>query len=383
MKKLVLCLMVIFPAILSAQEIKSVQIHSEILNQQREILVYLPWQYKTEPNRKFETIYVFDAQARQYFDFVHSSMNFINDQFPMIVVGVKSPQRGFDFLPKNNHQQTFENRRGMLGKADQFMYFIKDELIPHMNSNYRVLSERIAIGHSNGGTFISYCLMENPSMFNAYINVSPNFAYDKSQFVKRFKKFNLDILDSQKYYYLCKANESGAGWKSSNKKVKALFESKIYSKKFHFEFDDFSNTDDHSSVFTFGTLQGLKKYIDYQFLTSNKLIQYYDRLESNKELKLGSEEINSLAYALFRKEKANDAIQVIEWGIRKYPLSHNLYDSKGEFQEFMGYRGRAMASYQKAIDVLMEQKSTLPMAFYEQRLRLYRESINRISIEKK
>jgi len=382
MKKLVLCLLVIIPAILSAQEIKTVQIDSEILNQQREVLIYLPWQYKTEPNRIFETIYVFDSQARQYFDFVHSSINFLNTQLPMIVVGIKSPQRDFDFLPENNHEQTFVNRKGMLGKAKQFKDFIKDELIVHMNSNYRVLSERIAIGHSNGGTFISYCLIENPDMFNAYITISPNFAYDKLQFIKRFKNFNLDHIDSQKYFYLCKANESGAGWKSSNKKVKTLFESKSFSKKFHFEFDDFSKTDDHSSVFTFGTLQGLKKYIDYQFLTSNKLIQYYNRLESNKELRLGSEEINSLAYALFRKEKANEAIQVIEWGIGKYPLSHNLYDSKGEFQEYLGYRERAMASYQKAIDILKEQKSILPLAFYEQRLRMYQERMNRIGIEK-
>jgi hypothetical protein len=80
-----------------AQKIETVNIESKIYGGQ-EIMIYTPRLYEEYPHKKYEVVYVFDSQARQYFDYVHSSLTFLNSAVPMIVVGVISKERDDDFL---------------------------------------------------------------------------------------------------------------------------------------------------------------------------------------------------------------------------------------------------------------------------------------------
>src|SRR5687768_9827064 len=79
------------------QKTDTVVINSTEMNEPRKLVVYTPPEYSYFTTQKFEVIYLFDAQARQYLDMVSATMRFQDSRtFPMIIVGVISPNRNKD-----------------------------------------------------------------------------------------------------------------------------------------------------------------------------------------------------------------------------------------------------------------------------------------------
>ena len=113
MKKILLLLSLLSVAGFG-QQVISKKIKSNILGQKRELLIYEPFEVAEQSERRFEVIYVFDAQSRNFFDFVQSSIQFIKgQQQAFIVVGIVSPfneatkqSRNTDFLPTAQHPET-------------------------------------------------------------------------------------------------------------------------------------------------------------------------------------------------------------------------------------------------------------------------------------
>ena len=101
-------LFLLFSVLVFGQKIENIKLNSKILNQEREIWVYTPFGFDENKSKNYDVIYVFDAQARAYFDLVHSAIHFYNEgMFPMVVVGIVSPfddktkqSRNTDLLPK-------------------------------------------------------------------------------------------------------------------------------------------------------------------------------------------------------------------------------------------------------------------------------------------
>ncbi len=61
------------------------------------------------------------------------------------------------------------------GKAEQFADFLRHELIPHIDANYRtVAGDRAYYGHSYGGLFGVWSLMYESDLFNRYVILSPS-----------------------------------------------------------------------------------------------------------------------------------------------------------------------------------------------------------------
>ncbi|MFD0796846.1 hypothetical protein ACFQZJ_05200 [Maribacter chungangensis] len=69
--------------------------------------------------KKFDVIYVFDAQAREMFNVVHSTIQFLDGQeYAFIVVGIESPfneeplqHRNIDLLPKPKTSEVIKKIR--------------------------------------------------------------------------------------------------------------------------------------------------------------------------------------------------------------------------------------------------------------------------------
>lgn len=59
------------------------------------------------------------------------------------------------------------------GKGENFLKFIKNELIPFVEKEYRINSDRILSGFSLGGLFTIYTLLNEPKLFKSYIAGSP------------------------------------------------------------------------------------------------------------------------------------------------------------------------------------------------------------------
>ncbi|MBN2215299.1 MAG: alpha/beta hydrolase [Bacteroidales bacterium] len=346
----------IFPSLIYSQRIDSLNIYSKIFDKERRILIYTPGEYDKKPDSGYEVIYVFDAQAREYFDIIHSSLSFLNSSlFPMIVVGIVSENRNKDFLPRNEYPETYEEYNGNLGDADKFIGYLDNELIPYIEKNYRTLPRRISIGHSNGATFITYCLLKNPAIFDAYIAISPNYGYDKEQLVKRIEKFDPGQLKSVKFMYMCISNE-GDEWTSAKKKVISSLKSRSFKDKIIIVNQDFSATCNHMTVYPTGVINGLKNYLDYQFFNVNNLIAYYSELYDKKLIDLNPEMLKHISHSFLLNEKTDDAARILLWALQLFPDELHLYNHIAEIYQYQNNSSQAIKYYRLYKEKLEQHK---------------------------
>jgi predicted alpha/beta superfamily hydrolase len=78
------------------------------------------------------------------------------------------------------------------GGADKFLSFINTELIPHIDKAYKTdTSKRVLMGHSLGGYFTSYALLQNllskQHCFSGFIAASPSLHYNNYYLLDQFK----------------------------------------------------------------------------------------------------------------------------------------------------------------------------------------------------
>ena len=74
------------------------------------------------------------------------------------------------------------------GGSEKFKDFIEQELIPYVNQTYRTSNERALSGHSQGGLFATWMMLNHPSIFKKYIILGPSLWVEKDQMIKQVNK---------------------------------------------------------------------------------------------------------------------------------------------------------------------------------------------------
>lgn len=274
-KKLFTCLgLLLFSTTAFAQPsmVKTVTIESKELNQSREIMIYTPMGYEEFKHNFYNVIYVFDAQNREFFDFVSSYTNLSKDKGQgTLVVGIKATLitetdengnmklihgRNQDFVPSDSKLW------GGMGKAEKFLAYVKNEVVPYVESNYRTLPGRTGVGHSLGASFMVYALTEAPEVFNNYIAVTPNLAYDDQRLVKKLRNFNTENLSTPKYLYLSHADEfkTWKSWGPANKAADALVQDTLASENFFVTVENYPEQT-HMGVFIPSAMTAMDTYL--------------------------------------------------------------------------------------------------------------------------
>lgn len=383
MKKILLFLCIGFiPSLLFSQRIDELKIHSNVLDCEREIIVYTPWEYDHITDSKFEVIYVFDAQDRNHFDIIYSTLSFLNNsQFPMIVVGVVSEKRNSDFLPGKEYQEDTWHLSDYRGNAEYFLNFVSNELVPYIDNTYRTLPKRIAIGHSNGGTFLMFSLTKKPELFDAYLLISPNCAYHNEQPVRRLAGLDPQSLLAEKYIYMCNSDEEKywKDWAPARKKAIELLKTKQFRKKIFFENQDFSTTENHTTVYPIGVFYGLKNYLNYQFFNAENLIAYYSELKAGNIMDFTPDKLNQLANEFYYDRRPDESIKILLWANKLYPEDLNLYESLGEMYQNKGKKSEAMKYYLMYEEILEQRKEQWSAEDYETLRRNIEDRIARLN----
>ena len=115
-------------------------------------------------------------------------------------IGIYHVLRRRDFiLPTINGTYTAGKDKNY-GQVEKFYNFLKDELIPSVNSTFKTnQSNNSILGHSLGGLFAFYCLFKSDNLFSKYFALSPALWIDKSSIYK-FNKMQ-GSLPGKKYMY--------------------------------------------------------------------------------------------------------------------------------------------------------------------------------------
>ncbi len=106
-----------------------------------------------------------------------------------IIVGIPNTDRGKDCFPE---ELTYSDGSKAGGWADRFLDFIREELVPHIEKNYRCEKLRVLYGTSNTGFTAVYALFRSPELADYYIAASatlrvPYFLAKRDQMVRDFK----------------------------------------------------------------------------------------------------------------------------------------------------------------------------------------------------
>jgi predicted alpha/beta superfamily hydrolase len=163
-----------------------VTIHSKVLNDDRKIQIYSPAlsNWDKFQGLSLPVLYLLDGDALT--GVAVSELNYLSTSYyilpPMIVVGISNydHDRLHDLtpsVPKNGFGGV--NSNNAFGGADKFIDFISSEVFPYIDSHYKTEPFRILVGHSMGGLLAFHCLVNHPSLFNAYIAISPSLWWDR------------------------------------------------------------------------------------------------------------------------------------------------------------------------------------------------------------
>ena len=288
MKKIIILLLSLLSIInIYAQDIlyptasdTAIMMKSKYFSFERKVFISLPACYQVCNVLNYDVIYVFDTQDKPYFYLVNALTPFINQNYDnrYIVVGICSPStlgysRQNDFLPVPKTVAKDKFYRGHNGYSDSLCLFIKNELMPYVNSHYRTTGHTLAVGHSLGASFILESMIHH-ELFSDYIAVSPNLAYDKDRVAEDLMKYDYSKIPANRYLFITNSSEEKMPgwecWKPAREKLYQFYQKNIlpvnltYRQKSYPEYD-------HMSCFPYALRDGLVGYFQYRDSIDNCL----------------------------------------------------------------------------------------------------------------
>jgi len=382
------CLLILFLAqttISHAQTTDTLTIQSKIFGQSRKLKIILPARYNEYPNtnRQYMVAFLFDAQSEYFFNVNKTTIDYLIAEGylqPLIVVGIASDNRQYEFTPKAETEEGLKNFQKS-GGADLLALHLKEEALPAIHNKYRCIAYTIGIGHSLGATFVTYSLVRFPELFNAIIAVSPNFHYDKEQMVHKFDSLGNNKNLNHKFLYMAYGfgDNYEEKFKPATKKMDSLLQKKNIA-GLRWQVKSLDN-DSHGTTALEGIFKGLVA-LNRQFTLSDDQIEafyndkskpfiehvkdYYKSVSDWAGLQLpGVDIINNMGYNCFYSDRLKEAIEVFQWGLSVYPDDINLYDSMGEIQQNTGDKKSALAFYLKGLAVVKKQQSKFDNITYK------------------
>jgi len=186
-------------------------LHSNILGEDREILVRLPEGY-AEGDTQYPVVYITDAES--HFSYATLMAGVLEEQGRMpasIFVGV------------TNAEGT--RTRDLLLEKDNFLRYLKEEVFSFVNRKFRTTGLRTFYGGSLGGNFALNTLANQKDMFTNYIAASP--AADDYR-VKQFEGLFAanTTFDKSVYFTMTEKGEEGAPLFNGVNALNALFKEK-------------------------------------------------------------------------------------------------------------------------------------------------------------
>lgn len=140
-----------------------------------DLYIRLPEEYA--PNRQYPVLYLLDGQWDfKLLDSIYGGLHY--DQFvpEIIIVGItySGDNPDYETLRAMDYTPPAGISTPGFGDAPKFLAFLKEEVIPLIETNYQAdSSRRLLMGSSYGGLFTLYALFTAPELFSGYVSASP------------------------------------------------------------------------------------------------------------------------------------------------------------------------------------------------------------------
>ena len=146
-----------------------------------DLYIHLPSDYEQAKDTRYPVLYILDGQWDfKLMDSVLGGLVYDKVVPQMILVGITYSGEKADYGSLRAMDDTpvaVEQVKGS-GDGPKFLKFLKAELIPFIEANYRAdSSRRVLQGSSYGGLFTLYALFADPGLFSAYMAGSPDVVY--------------------------------------------------------------------------------------------------------------------------------------------------------------------------------------------------------------
>lgn len=379
-------------------------LYSQILSESRKIYIQLPSSYKPEKAQTYPVVFILDGEM--FLPTVNEVQSFYSGGFTpeMILIGISNSNNRIRDLTTSsiltNYGMPFNHKNGA---ADNFSAFLEKELIPFIENKYPVTNFRTLIGHSYGGLFTIYTLINHPNLFTNYLAIDPSLDWDEQKLLKEAKK----ILPSQKYKNKSLFVSLSGQLHMQNSKVtldnvmQDTTEFTLFARSniafsnlarqcdkngLHFEWK-FYPRDLHGTVVFPSIMDGLISLFEWYQMESTDKINSFDTPKEEllsiikyreKKLKdhFGYQEppypeelLNMSGYMNMDMQKYQKAKMYFELAIEYYPKSVNAFDSMTDFYE-------TREDYPNAIKYATKAFELSGMDYYKKRILELKEKSN-------
>jgi uncharacterized protein len=157
-----------------------------------DLYIHKPADFDRSKEKKYPVLYLLDGQWDfKLLDSVVGGLVYDKWMPDIVVIGITysgdhadyEALRAMDFTPSPG------DLKGS-GDGPKFLAFLRSELIPFAEVNYRAdPGRRILGGHSFGGLFTLYAMFADPSLFWGYLAGSPAIQWDNDFVVKQEAAF--------------------------------------------------------------------------------------------------------------------------------------------------------------------------------------------------
>lgn len=187
----------------------SFSIDSDYLEEDRQYWVHLPDSYYEEASasKSYPVIYLLDARAQflALTGTLHSMSSGLNGNYRIpeaIVVAIPNTDRIRDFTPSPSNTEELGEEFITSGGAANFLDFLEQELVPRIESEYRVIKHRTLVGHSLGGLLGIASLIERPKLFDAYLIIDPSLWWNDLELLSQLENKRELSLSSDTAIYI-------------------------------------------------------------------------------------------------------------------------------------------------------------------------------------
>jgi predicted alpha/beta superfamily hydrolase len=339
---------------------KAILLRSKVMSEDRTVWIHLPANYASTTS-SYPVLYVLDAG--NHFNYAAEAVSFLagydrNSMPEMIIIGIVNVDRGRDFTPvylKNAKGALDSSKTASDAGAGRFLRYIADEVIPYVDTHYRVQPYRILTGHSLGGLFALYAKAQMPNLFPAMILTSPAINGINDRMLSNIHSFINAPHPHNGKLFIAIGNENTQKVDLLTAGLKQF--APTWLKWAYKKYDN----ENHFSAPYKSLFDGLKFiykdwFIDYY---GNTGITYQDIL---RHFKILSDEfgytitatedfVNNCGYNQLNSGHIENAIGLFIENVKAHPNSYNAYDSLGEAYMKSGNTSLAIFNYKKSIQL--------------------------------